>query len=187
MSDTKALPLAAIRYRRGFNVDELLLGSSAELRSHGLRVGGIIQRSSGDRAECASSIHAVDLRSGRTFSIWEQRGACASGCRLDERGLLDTEPAIMSALADGVDLIVINRFGRAESQGRGLIECFSVAIGTGVPVLTAVRAPYDEAWREFHGGLGQELPTEMAAVTSWAKRAAHGAVHAAQPPSLVHM
>ena len=93
----------------------------------------------------------------------------------------------MTALADGLDLIVINRFGRAESQGRGLIGCFSAAIEAGVPVLTAVRAPYDEAWRLFHGGLGQELPAEMAAVTSWSKRATRGApaVHVAQPPSLV--
>ena len=50
---------------------------------------------------------------------------CARGCRLDERGLLDAEPAIMAAIADRVDLLVINRFGRAESLGRGLLGCFA--------------------------------------------------------------
>jgi hypothetical protein len=33
-----------------------------ELRSFGIRLGGVIQRSSGDRGQCASSVHVVDLR-----------------------------------------------------------------------------------------------------------------------------
>jgi hypothetical protein len=181
------LPLAAIRYPRGFDVDELLLSSCAEVRSHGFRIGGIIQRSSGDRSECASSICVVDLRSGQMFDIWEERGPGARSCRLDERSLVDIEPTIMSAIADGVDLIVVNRFGRAESCGRGLISCFMAAIEAGVPVLTAVRSPYEEAWHLFHGGLGQELPPEMEAVISWSTRAARGSpgVRATQLPLIV--
>jgi hypothetical protein len=88
--------LAAIRYERGLDVDELLLRSCEALRSHGLRLGGVLQRSSGDAGQCATSIHVVDLRSGEAFDIWEARGACARGCRLDERGLLDAEPAMRS-------------------------------------------------------------------------------------------
>ena len=34
----------------------------------------------------------------------------------------------MESLADGVDLIVINRFGRAESLGKGLLGCFTAAV-----------------------------------------------------------
>jgi hypothetical protein len=34
--------LAAIRYERGLDVDELLLRSCETLRSHGLRLGGVI-------------------------------------------------------------------------------------------------------------------------------------------------
>ncbi len=168
MLDSESVPLAAIAYQRGFDVDGLLLTACAELRSLGLRVGGIIQRSSGDPGRCASQVHVVDLRSGESFNIWEDRGTCAHGCRLDERGLIDAEPSIMRSLADGVDLIVINRFGRAESLGRGLIACFMAAIDSGVPVLTAVRPPYDEAWRAFHGGCARTLLPELPRVVDWA-------------------
>ena len=78
-------------------------------------------------------------------------------------------PVIDRAIVDGVDLIVINRFGRAESLGSGLLACFSSALSAGVPVLTAVRAPYDVAWTTFHGGLGLELPDNDTAVVSWAR------------------
>jgi hypothetical protein len=113
----------------------------------------------------------IDLRSGRAFDIWELRGACARGCRLNERGLIDAEAPIASAIAERVDLLVINRFGRAESLGRGLLGCFAAALEAGVPVLTAVRAPYEDAWREFHGGLARELPPDWSRVIDWAQRA----------------
>lgn len=168
--------IGAIRYQRGFDIDELLFKSCAHLRSVGVRVGGILQQASGEHGQCASSIHVVDLRSGRTFDIWEDRGACARGCRLDERGLVDAEPALMAALADGVDLLVINRFGRAESLGRGLVGCFSAAIQAGVPVLTAVRSPYDDAWRAFHGGCAHQLAAEEQDIVDWVIASTTGSV-----------
>jgi molybdate transport system ATP-binding protein len=159
--------LGAIHYERGFAIDGLLLAIWAQLRGAGVRLGGLLQESVGERGTCAASVQAVDLRSGRTFSIWEPRGACACGCRLDERGLLDAEPNLMSAVAERVDLLVINRFGRAESLGRGLLGVFGLALEAGVPVLTAVRSPYQEAWRGFHGGLAEQLPCRLEAVLAW--------------------
>ena len=164
-------PLAAVIYQRDFDVDDLLLRACDELRSLGARLGGVIQRSSGDRGHCASAVHVVDLCSGQAFDIWEARGACARGCRLNERGLVDAEAPIASAIAERVDLLVINRFGRAESLGRGLLGCFAAAIEVGVPVLTAVRAPYEDAWRGFHGGLARDLPPDRSRVIDWAMRA----------------
>jgi hypothetical protein len=161
-------PLAAITYRRGFDIDELLLRCCTRLRSGGLRIGGLVQQSSGERGQCARSIHVIDLRSGRAFDIWEERGACASACRLDERGLVDAGPTLMGAIADRVDLLVVNRFGRAESLGRGLLGCFSAAIEAGVPVLTAVRHTYDRDWRMFHGGFARELGPSMQDIVEWA-------------------
>jgi hypothetical protein len=167
-SDLGGAPLAAIQYQRGFDIDELLSRSCGQLRSVGVRIGGVLQQSSGEQGQCASLVHVVDLRSGRIFNIWEDRGACAVGCRLDERGLVDAEPALMAALADGIDLLIINRFGRAESLGRGLLGCFSAAIEAGVAVLTAVRPPYDQAWYAFHGGCAHDLAPEMQEIIHWA-------------------
>lgn len=172
MPDAGRSALAAIHYERGGNVDALLLQTCDALRAQGLRPGGVIQRSSGDFGDCATSVDVVDLRSAVAFGIWEARGVCASGCRLDERGLIDAEATIVASLGEGIDLLVINRFGRAESLGRGLTGCIAAAIEAGVPVLTAVRPPYDAAWRAFHGGLAEDLPADSRSVIGWAVRVA---------------
>ncbi|KAB2851026.1 MAG: DUF2478 domain-containing protein, partial [Hyphomicrobiaceae bacterium] len=94
----KQARLAAIVYRRGFEVDALLLDIHRRLRAAGRRLGGIIQASYGDRDDCASSVRVVDLASGQDYDIWQDRGACARGCRLDERGLLEAEPVVLRAI-----------------------------------------------------------------------------------------
>jgi hypothetical protein len=160
-------PVAAILYERGVDVDGLILDACTALRAGGLRIGGIVQRSLGERASCASSIHVVDLLTGEPFNIWQQRGPDARGCRLDQRGLIGAEPAILAAIADGVDLVVINRFGRAESLGGGLLACFAASLEAGIPLLTAVRPPYDAAWSAFHGGIGHDLPARPESILTW--------------------
>jgi hypothetical protein len=152
----ESVRLAAINYPRGFDIDRLLVGVCAELARAGVRLGGLLQVSTGARGgNCADSVHLVDLRSGQEFDIWDDRGQCAKGCRLDESGLAEAEYLLREAIADRVELLLINRFGRAESLGRGLRRSLDSGISAGIPALTAVREPYDEAWRDFHGGLGR--------------------------------
>ena len=170
MQIASSFGLAAISFARGFDIDALLLGVCDELRLRGVRVGGVLQSSFGRPGQCASSVLVTDLRTGDSFNIWSDRGTGARGCRLDENGLFEAEPVIRQAIADRVDLLVINRFGRAESLGRGLLGCFVSALEAGVPLLTAVRAPYDQGWREFHGGLGRELAADPAAALAWVGR-----------------
>lgn len=160
--------LAAVTYSRGYDIDRLLIDVCADLAKAKLRLGGLLQVSTGDKGNCATTINVVDLRTGKAFDIWEDRGACARGCRLDERGLVDAAPVIDGAIADAVDLIIINRFGRAESLGGGMLASFSSALSAGIPVLTAVRDPYCKAWAEFHGGFGHDLAAERSLVVTWA-------------------
>jgi hypothetical protein len=79
---------------------------------------------------------------------------------------------IDAAIRDRVDLILISRFGRAEAEGNGLLACFTTALCAGIPVLTAVREPHLTRWRDFHGGLGVELPPRREAVLEWCQSAA---------------
>lgn len=174
MREQNPCPLAAIQYPRGFDIDRLLVDVCAGLAATGLRLGGLLQISTGERGgNCAASVHVVDLRTRRAFDIWQDRGPCARGCRLDEGGLAEAESALRQAIADRVDLLIVNRFGRAESLGRGLRPCLEEAVTAGIPVLTAVRAPYDRDWRDFHGGLGIELPCNETAIRHWASSERH--------------
>ena len=171
MRDQSLPPLAAIRYTRGFDIDRLLVDVCAELSATGMRLGGLLQISTGERGgNCAASVHVVDLRSRRSFDIWQDRGPCARGCRLDEAGLADAEVVLRDAILDRVDLLVINRFGRAEALGRGHRQFFEEALARGICVLTAVRPPYDLEWASFSGGMAVDLPVTLAAIVDWANR-----------------
>lgn len=163
-------PLAAIYYPRRYDIDRLLVDVCSELSKTSLRLGGLLQISTGGAGGCATTMHIRDLAGGETFNIWDERGPCAKGCRLDERGLAQASMIIDKAIADEVDLIIINRFGRAESLGRGFIDNFTRAVDAHIPVLTAVRAPYDEAWESYHGGLGIKLPLDLDAICNWSRQ-----------------
>lgn len=161
--------MAAIHYPRGFDIDRLLVDVCAEIVSSGLRIGGLLQLSTGERGgSCATTVNVVDLRTNQAFDIWQDRGPCARGCRLDEGGLADAEAVLQAAIDERVDLLIVNRFGRAESLGRGLRGAFAEAIEATIPLLTAVRAPYDVGWSDFHGGIAEHLDCKTADVISWA-------------------
>lgn len=170
MSELMMPCLAAVLYDRGYDIDRLLVDACAELARDGLKLGGLLQITTGERGgSCATSVHVVDLKTNAAFDIWQDRGPCARGCRLDEGGLADAEQILRAAISDRVDLLVINRFGRAESLGRGLRGCFDDALAAGIPIMTVVRAPYDAAWREFHGGMGTELDCSVENAVRWGK------------------
>jgi len=169
MTSLEPVRLAAIAYDRGFDIDRLLVEACERLIRRGVRLGGLLQISTGGKGGCAATVRVVDLRTSTAFDIWEERGPCAKGCRLDERSLADASQAIDKAIADGVDLVIMNRFGRAESLGGGLLASLTGAVAAELPVLTAVRAPYDVAWRRFHGGLAQELHADVTEVVAWAE------------------
>ena len=65
--------------------------------------------------------------------------------------------------------MMLNRFGRAEAEGGGLRSAFVRAMEAGIPVLTAVGAPYTEAWSQFHGRLAIDLPADLEAVLAWCR------------------
>ncbi|MEO1177298.1 MAG: DUF2478 domain-containing protein [Pseudomonadota bacterium] len=165
--------LAAVRYQKGFEIDALLVEVCRGMAESGVRLGGLLQISEGGVGGCATSVKLYDLQTKTVFDIWEVRGPCARGCRLDESGLNAAAAVLERAISDRVELLVINRFGRAESLGRGLLPYFVRAMEAGIPVLTGVRTPYDDAWVRFHDGLGRELACDTERVLGWATRVGH--------------
>lgn len=160
-------PIGAIIFERGFDIDALLARVCEIATKNGIKVGGLIQQTRGGVGGCAQSVHVVDIRSGEKFDIWEDRGPCARGCRLDERGLSVSEKILDDAIRDKVELLIINRFGRAESLGRGLVGSFVHALENGIPLITSVREPYHLAWQHFHGGFAIDLASDENAISNW--------------------
>lgn len=166
-------PLAAIHFNRHDDVDALLRDAVAQLIRQGKDVAGVLQGGTGGADAAGPDTCDIDntvlqsIRGGWTSKILEDRGQHARGCRLNPRAIADVAGRLQGELASGAELLVINRFGRAESEGHGLRNIFELAVESGIPVLTAVREDYADDWNAFHGGMAADLPAEAGAVMRW--------------------
>jgi hypothetical protein len=171
--------IAAIVYPSGFRIDDFLTGVADRLRADRVGLGGVLQENAPGAAGLCAAMSVVDLASQTSFPISQDLGSEAQGCRLDARGLAEIGAVLDRKPINELELFILNKFGKAEAEGGGLRPAFAKAIDAGVPVLTAVRAPYTDAWLQFHEGLAIDLPPDRDAVLAWCResvralRAAH--------------
>jgi hypothetical protein len=107
------------------------------------------------------------LPDGPVLRISQNLGAGARGCRLDG-GALETAVVEVAQRLDGAALLVVNKFGKQESMGRGLVPVIAEMAARGVPVLVGVNALNRPAFLEFSGGLAEGLPADPRAIAAWA-------------------
>lgn len=174
MSEASEPRLSAVVYGGGDDrvpIDEMLWQAASELRASGAPLAGVVQRNPQRPGRCRCDMLLYDLASGREVEISEDRGPEARGCRLDVAALEGLVADTVEALDHGARLLIINRFGKREVEGRGFREAIAKAIGLGIPVITAVRRENVDAWREFTGGIADELPPAPAAILDWCRTA----------------
>lgn len=148
--------------------DAALAQAARRLGAIGVKVGGLLQSGeAGDGARCAV-LFLEDLGTGRRIQLFEARGAGARGCRLDACGLAEAAVWLREAVESKPDVLFVNRFGRQESQGRGLLDEIGAAVTAGIPVVVAVSAACLPAWRAFAGGESTLVPADADRIVAWA-------------------
>ncbi|MAS03300.1 MAG: hypothetical protein CL534_01130 [Ahrensia sp.] len=162
------LAIAAVRFGDGDRIDEVLETVVRAVQSRGYSAAGYLQRETPDGPGCCPATFLEDVSSGEQLRITQALGAGSRGCRLDPQALADISGRLLSAIRPSTELLVLNRFGKGESDGHGFRSVIESACGLGVPVLTAVRETYEPAWSEFTAGIGTFLPPDAEAVTQWA-------------------
>ncbi|AMJ63328.1 DUF2478 domain-containing protein [Bosea sp. PAMC 26642] len=160
--------LAAILYDPGFRIDDFMAALASRLKDGGVRLGGVVQHNAGACDSGCLTMALEDLATGARFPISEDRGAGATGCRLDATGLAAAAGALAVTLDGGADLVIINKFGRQEMLGQGLRQEIAAALLADMPLLIAVRRDLMPAWRDFAGDEWVELAPDMAQVEAWA-------------------
>ncbi|MEC4591736.1 MULTISPECIES: DUF2478 domain-containing protein [Nitrospirillum] len=161
------LNLAAVIYQPEDDVDTLLADFALGLRDRGRRVGGIVQRNRKGDCGPVKLMEVMDLSTGRVIPICQNLGPGSVACRLDTGGLADAALAVAQAVADRVELVLVNKFGKTEAEGRGLRGEIAAAIDAGLPVLTAVPWRFYDAWTAFTGGYGTTLVCNTGVITTW--------------------
>lgn len=161
------------------DTDLVLLRLATELASRGLRCCGTVQINS-ERAEsgpCDMDVRV--LPGGPVLRISQDLGRSARGCRLDPAAL-ETAVGLVSASLDlGADVLIVNKFGKHEAEGRGFRTVIAEALALGVPVIVGVNALNLAAFEEFSGGMAIHLPPEARALEAWVTQVTGPAVVAA--------
>lgn len=163
--------LGALVYADGDAPEELLHRLVDTLRSDGVRLGGVVQHKEDVPGRRRCDMILEDLASGLNINISEHRGNAARGCSLDLSALANASELIRASLDAGVDLLVINKFGKTEAEGRGLLPVIAEAASRGVAVLIAVPEQNLATWRAFAADLACELPLDMSASLRWCRAA----------------
>jgi hypothetical protein len=170
MNSPAALPLAALVHPDDEHAMELLLERVARrLQPPGWRLGGVVHRHDRD-ANGNKRILLFVLRSDRHFARAPAVGGATRACSLTPPARPQAGAVLRVGLDDGVDLVVINRFGIVEASGQGFAAEFAAFVEAGTPVLTAVAARHLEDWRRYTGGLHAELAADETLIEAWCRQ-----------------
>lgn len=153
-------PITVLTYNSGSRVDEILHGICGHLMAQGLTLAGMIQigKPRAGRSRCDMVLE--DLKTGVQIEISEDRGPLARGCMLAVSQLLQALELASHALDENCDLLVINKFGKTESEGGGFRPLIVEALSRGIPILIAVPAANLDSWRHFASGIATEYAIE---------------------------
>ena len=166
---------AAVVYGVKDNPDHLLLDFTEDLRRSGVRTAGLLQLDSATGQSDDREVRTVVLSSGEVVPVAHDRNLGATGCGLDCAQLASIAKLIDAAIQQGADLVVINRFGKLEAKGKGLIELIQRAAKADIPVLIAVPEHRFAGWIKYSAGMSVRLPCRRSALDRWWQSVAKGA------------
>ena len=167
----QAYPIAVIRFGDLDRVDAVLEEVAARMLRRGFVVDGFLQREGSGAEGCCSTMYLQPLGGGTLQAISQNLGRHSTGCRLDPQALAALCGPLIARLGTDTDLLIVNRFGKGESLGTGFRSAIENAFMLGIPVLTAVRDTYWEAWQAFTSGEFCCLSPDVDQADAWARMA----------------
>ncbi|MDR3487300.1 MAG: DUF2478 domain-containing protein [Bradyrhizobium sp.] len=157
--------LAALIYEQNQDPDAVLRAFASDLKARGYRVAGLVQ--TGHHCIDAPKLSAMLVHSGEELQLFQDLGTCATGCRLDVGQLLDAGGKVASAIDQGVDVVIVNRFGRQEREGKGLSFLIERALSADIPVVIAVPGHRFADWIRFADGMSVKLRCDRETLDAW--------------------
>lgn len=161
--------IAAILYdgTQSQHVDALIAELASKLRAKGFRLSGAIQSNPmvQNRSRCA--IMLEDLATRRVVKASQDRGALASGCQLDSGALEESVGLATASVGPDTDIVIVNRFGKQEAEGRGFRALIEQAVLLDVPAIVGLNRAHIDTWCEFVGEDPQLLPLQLDVVVQW--------------------
>lgn len=150
------------------DTDLLLHRLSENLIAQHYRPAGTVQINTEcpDAGPCDMDVKV--LPDGPVIRISQSLGRAARGCRLNPETLESAVGLVDAGLARGVDILLVNKFGKHEAEGRGFRPVIAKALEMGLPVLVGLNRLNGAAFLEFSGGLATDLSPDLATLEAWA-------------------
>lgn len=151
-------------------------------------LGGVAERAGRDGIALAGTVQVADpgapqekchiilalLPDGLRHDISFPLDPDVPGCRLDPEAL-EEAALVVNRRLPAAQALVVNKFGKQEATGRGLVPAIGDACERGLPVLVGVAPQWLDAFLAFAGGDAKPLPADEEQVLAWL----HGACRAA--------
>ena len=153
--------------------DRLLTALAERLQARGLRLAGIVQTNT----ECYDDqLCDMDLRvlpGDEVIRISQSLGPEARGCRLNPGALEQAVGLVTKSLADtpAPQVLLVNKFGKHEADGRGMRPVIGEALAMGIPVVSGVNRMNVEAFKDFSGGMAEAGEADLDALEAWVMQA----------------
>lgn len=164
------MKLASLQAEGG-ETNRLLAGLARAAQARGLRVIGTVQVNTDNPGSGPGSgrcdMDVTVLPGGPVLRISQDLGTGSRGCRLDPAALEEAVARTEIALAAGADLMIVNKFGKHEAEGRGFRALIGAALAEGVPVVVGLNGLNAAAFAEFGAGLARRLEATPEALESW--------------------
>ncbi len=153
--------------------DRLLAEVAAQLRAEGWQLAGAVQVNCDRTDGLPRDMNLHVLTGADVVRISQNLGAGSRGCRLDAAGLEQAVGLVATALGGRPQprLVIVNKFGMQEAEGRGFRPVIGQALAQGIPVLIAVGADNLAAFEAFAGGLAAPVVADLTAILGWCRGA----------------
>lgn len=148
------------------DIDLLLYRAAQRLRDQGIRCSGTVQINT-DRVDGPCDMDVQVLPDGPILRISQNLGAASKGCRLDPSALEMAVGQVSASLDEGADVLVVNKFGKHEADGRGFRDVIAKAIAGDIPVIVGVNALNLAAFEAFVGPEAEQLEPSPTAISDW--------------------
>lgn len=151
------MKIAYLKSGGGGEIDLRMAAIAADLSAAGRKVVGLVQINTPrpKRDHCDMDLQV--LPDGPLIRITQDLGPGARGCLLDPDALERAVREVHGRIDAQTDLLLINKFGQQEAEGRGFRNAIATAVELDVPVLVGLNGLNEESFLTFSDGLAKEL------------------------------
>jgi nucleoside-triphosphatase THEP1 len=148
------------------DTDLLLFSAAQEFATRGYRTCGTVQiNTECDNHPCDMDVQV--LPDGPILRISQSLGRESKGCRLDPSALESAVGLVAERLMAECDVLIVNKFGKHEAEGRGFRTVIAEALARDIPVLVGINSLNLAAFQDFTGPQASQLDPSVEAIVGW--------------------